>query len=61
MGVEEKKILEHIYKTRARVVESIDDNRDKFSRSYLRGFRDGLDFVIESIRGGTEDESADDS
>jgi len=50
MGLDGARVVEKLSSVKEKIKESLEDNEDKFSRAYLRGFRDGIEIAERYIK-----------
>ena len=50
MGLDGARVVERLSGVKEKIKDSLEDNEDKFSRAYLRGFRDGIEIAERYIK-----------
>lgn len=49
MGLDGASVVKKLSDVKDKIRESLEDNEDKFSRAYLRGFKDGIELAERYI------------
>jgi len=49
MGLDGARVVKKLSSVKVKIKDSLEDNEDKFSRAYLRGFRDGIELAERYI------------
>lgn len=50
MGIDGARVLKRLSDVKEKITRSLEDNEDKFSRAYLRGFKDGIEFAEKVVK-----------